>query len=95
MQCPQCNWQNPTSFTECFNCRRPLGVAAPAATAAIDPRKAQRTAVPNAPTKDIPAEAGHMARIAATLVDGLLLMLIAALLVGGGLWFALCKQSLT
>ena len=88
MQCPQCNWQNPTSFTECFNCRRPLGVAAPAATAAIDPRKAQRTAAPNAPTKDIPAEAGHMARIAATIVDGLLLMLIAALLVGGGLWLS-------
>ena len=91
MQCPQCNWQNPTSFTECFNCRRPLSVAAPAnpvAPAAVDTRKVQRTAAPNASTQDIPAEAGHMARIAATIVDGLLLMLIAALLVGGGLWLS-------
>ncbi|QIL70425.1 hypothetical protein G7048_08700 [Diaphorobacter sp. HDW4B] len=87
MQCPQCNWQNPTSFTECFNCRRPLRVAAPAAATA-DTQKAPRTAAFNAPAKDIPAEAGRTARIVATIVDGLLLVLVAALLIGGGLWLS-------
>jgi len=36
MQCPQCNWQNPASHTQCFSCRAPLPVptAPPAAAKA-------------------------------------------------------------
>ena len=27
MQCPQCNWQNPASYTHCFSCNAPLAAA--------------------------------------------------------------------
>ncbi|MBF5002702.1 RDD family protein [Diaphorobacter caeni] len=79
MQCPQCNWQNPSSFTECFNCRRPLlattsapAVAAPADLPRFDP--------------ELPAEPHRLTRFVATLIDFVALIAIAGLLIAASVW---------
>ncbi len=83
MQCPRCNWQNHASYTHCFSCQAPLAVAgAQASTAAPAPNPFQpaRAASP-APAPVQPQAAklvevfpGTMARLGATLIDGLAML---------------------
>ncbi|CAB3824612.1 hypothetical protein LMG3328_00447 [Achromobacter ruhlandii] len=53
MQCPQCNWQNPASHTQCFSCHAPL--PAPAA--------------PRAAHANVPVIPGIWSRLAASGAD--------------------------
>lgn len=68
MQCPRCNWQNPASYTHCFSCQAPLAAAgAQASTAAPAPVQPQAA-------KLVEVFPGTMARLGATLIDGLAML---------------------
>ncbi|WP_462387118.1 RDD family protein [Acidovorax sp. Q11] len=79
MQCTQCNWQNPASYTHCFSCNAPLAAAGegpgPRAAGA-----ASGEARPRSKPSPTPSPAQHaqaaifpsmLARLGATLIDGL------------------------
>jgi len=76
MQCPQCNWQNPASYTHCFSCAAALMPAA-AAPAPASPRPA---AAPPAPSANAEVFAGFFARLGATVVDTVVMGVSAAAL---------------
>jgi uncharacterized RDD family membrane protein YckC len=90
MQCPRCNWQNHASYTQCFSCQAPLPVAGTQAGAAPAPAPfAFPTAKAPAPApRPAPAQAqahqvelvevfpGTLARLGATLIDGLLMLVL-------------------
>lgn len=88
MQCTQCNWQNPASYTHCFSCNAPLAAAGegpgPRAAGAA-PGEARPRSKPS-PT---PSPAQHaqaavfpsmLARLGATLIDGLAMAAVPAAL---------------
>lgn len=85
MQCPQCNWQNPASYTHCFSCNAPLAAAGegpgPRAAGAA-PGKAGTQPRPS-PTPS-PAQAtvfpSTLARLGATLIDGAAMAAVPATL---------------
>ncbi len=88
MQCPQCNWQNPASYTHCFSCNAPLAAAGegpgPRAAGA-----ASGEARPRSKPSPTPSPAQHaqaavfpsmLARLGATLIDGLAMAAVPAAL---------------
>lgn len=88
MQCTQCNWQNPASYTHCFSCNAPLA----AAGEGIGPRTAGAAtakALPRPQSPSVPSPAQHaqaavfpsmLARLGATLIDGLAMAAVPAAL---------------
>lgn len=89
MQCPQCNWQNPASYTHCFSCNAPLAAAGegpcPRAAGAA-PGEARPRSKPS-PTPGSHAQHAQtalfpsmLARLGATLIDGLAMVAVPAAL---------------
>lgn len=82
MQCPRCNWQNPASYVQCFSCQAPLPVAT-AQPAAPLPHGLEPTRAPSPAQAHKPQQAqvvevfpNMLARFAATLVDGMLMLVL-------------------
>jgi uncharacterized RDD family membrane protein YckC len=88
MQCPRCNWQNHASYTQCFSCQAPLPVAGAQAGAAPAPFgfPTAKAATPAPAPRPAPAPShqaelvevfpGTLARLGATLIDGLVMLLL-------------------
>ena len=89
MQCPQCNWQNPASYTHCFSCNAPLAAAgegpgqraAGAAPGEARPRsKPSPTPASHAQHAQTALFPSMLARLGATLIDGLAMVAVPAAL---------------
>lgn len=77
MQCPLCNWQNPASYTHCFSCQAPLAVAGGQASASAPDKPRQN----QSNVQLVEVFPGTMARLGATLIDGVTMVAIPMALV--------------
>ena len=99
MKCPHCNWQNPATYTHCFNCNAPLmAEAAPASSGRFERRQHPQpghaaTAPAHEPSTLAMAEPDALKRVAATIIDALLLGVALIAIAAAGL-FALQSPAL-